>query len=525
MRHGISTRLGIVTLLAAAMLLLTHTWARTASPFRDLDLLIDIRHELLTGYVEELDSSELNRAAVEGMVNDLNDPHTDFLTPEDLERFERQIKGEFSGIGAEVDEYEGRVRIITPLPDSPAWHAGVMAGDIIIEIEGESTLNMSLNEAVDRLTGEAGTDVTFTVRHDDGEEQEITVTRDRIRIQSVRGLQRGNDQHFQHMLDAERGIAYIWLTQFNDNTVEEMAEVLDQLGEQGMRALIVDVRFNPGGLLEEAREVVDLFLPPGARIVSVRGRAGPEQVLDARYPATIGDDIPVVVLANEASASAAEILAGSLKDHDRALIVGSRTFGKGSVQQIRMLEGGQGALKMTNAYYYLPSGRLVHRRDDSEQWGVDPSEGAYVGLSARQMRDMLERRRQNDVLRHNNGDDDPAEQQPLTPERIEADLLDPQLAAALRAAIGRLETGNWPTVGAGNVQARVSADERDNLLEERERLQERLSEIERQLEAVDTNGAEAPDDAEPEADATRDDDQAPETGADVEIDIELQPAP
>ena len=508
MRQGIPVKLAVVTVLAAALLMLTHTWARTASPFHDLDLFIDIRHELLTGYVEELDGQELNRAAIEGMINMLNDPHTDFLSPEDLERFERQVRGEFSGIGAEVDidEQEGRVRIITPLPDSPAWHAGVMAGDVITRIESESTLNMSLPEAVDRLTGEEGTDVTFTVRRN-GEEHQITVTRQRIRVQSVRGLTRGENQRFEHMLDRERGIGYIWLTQFNERTLEEMTAVIDELKADGLEALIVDVRFNPGGLLDEAREVVDLFLPRGARIVSVRSRDGTEQRLDARREPMVNDDIPVVIVVNEASASAAEILAGALKDHDRALIVGSRTFGKGSVQQVRMLEGGQGALKMTNAYYYLPSGRLLHRRDDSETWGVDPSAGAYVGVSRDEQRQWLDRRRENDALRP----DDNGQPAPLTPERIEEDLLDPQLAAALRAAVGRIETGEWPTVGATDIQARVEADERRDLNDQRQRLQDRLAEIERRLEAVDVVDDEDSQDAD-NADAD-------------ELDVRLEPVP
>ncbi len=510
MRQGIPVKLAVVSLLAAALLLLTHTWARTASPFHDLDLLIDIRHELLTGYVEELDGRELNRAAIEGMINMLNDPHTDFLRPEDLERFEREVRGEFSGIGAEVDvdEAEGRVRIITPLPDSPAWRAGVMAGDIITRIEEESTLNMSLQDAVDRLTGEAGTDVTFTVRRN-GEEHRITVTRERIRVQSVRGLSRGENQRFEHMLDAERGIGYIWLTQFNERTLEEMSEVIDRLKADGLRALVVDVRFNPGGLLDEARDVVDLFLPRGARIVSVRSRDGTEQVLDARLEPTVSEEIPVVVVVNNASASAAEILAGALKDHDRAYIVGSRTYGKGSVQQVRRLEAGQGALKITNAYYYLPSGRLLHRRDEAPTWGVDPSEGAYVGLTDREQREMLQRRRENDALRPDNN----ADAGPLTPQRIEQELMDPQLAAALRAAIGRLETGQWPAVGAHDVQARVTADERQSLVEQRQRVHERLAEIERQLEALEVvEGDEVPDE----------DGDAAEL---EELDVRLEPVP
>lgn len=481
MKPGIASRLVLLVVLGAAMLVLTSAWARQNSAFDQLDLLIDVRHEVMRNYVEDPDGDAMVEGAVRGMLEALNDPHTGYLTSEDLEMFEHQVGGSFSGIGAEVDLHQNRIRIVTPLEDSPAWEAGVMAGDLILEIDGESTLDMPLTEAVRRLTGEEGTDVTIRVRREDGSEDELTITRGVIDIESVRGFRRGPDRRHDLMLDRENRIGYLRLTQFTQRTPEETAEALSALldGDEPIEALVLDVRFNAGGLLGAAHAITDMFLPAGQTILSVEGRAVSREVHESTPSQLVPDDVPVVVLVNEASASGAEILAGALQDNDRAFVVGTRTFGKGSVQQIRELERGRGALRLTNAYYYLPSGRLIHRRDDSEVWGVDPNEGAYVSMGPEAMRAMLEARREHERVRREQ--DQNADLSEVTIEWLEETMKDPQLAAALRAARGKLQAGDWPQVGEENGQELALAQRHDELTERREALMEQLNEVDRQL--------------------------------------------
>jgi carboxyl-terminal processing protease len=474
-------------LLLAALVLLTNSWAKNTSVFDQLDLLVDVRHELTSHYVEEPDEQAMTRAAVEGMVESLDDPYTNYLSPDALDSFNRSMQGQFQGIGAQVDEYQNRPRIVTPLEDSPAWEAGVMAGDIILEIEGEDTLDLSLNEAVDKLTGKKGTDVTITVRHENGEEEQITITRDVINVQTVRGFQRGNDGY---MLNQPRDIAYIRITQFSTQTSEELREALQTIKEDKPSGLILDLRFNPGGLLQAAVEVSDMFLQDDQTVVSVKGRTVEPETHKATGE-TVMPEVPIVVLANEASASAAEIVTGALKDNDRGHVVGTRTFGKGSVQQLRMLESGQGALKITNAYYYLPSGRNIHRREGDKVWGVDPSEGSYVPMSQDAISEMIEIRREQNVLRRENGDS-AATQPTIDPQWLRDERKDPQLAAALEAMMGLLEKDRWPKVGQSNVDQLAQANRRQNLRRQRDMLQQQLDEVRNELNQLQTGAATQP---------------------------------
>lgn len=474
------------------LLLVSATGNFLKSPFDQLDLLVDVRHHLVKEYVEQPDESKMVLNAVRAMVDSLDDPHTVYLTPQELEPFDREVRGSFSGIGAEVemDQQHRRVRVVSPLEDSPAWSAGVMAGDLILEINGQSTADMTLSQAVDRLTGPAGTTVVIKVRHAGGEEQRITITRAQITVPSVKGLRReGAGQHWQFMLDPQHRIGYVRVLQFSENTADDLRSALEQLKAQAVRGLILDLRFDPGGLLESAVEVANLFLPAGKIIVSVRGRDGPGQTFYSTENEVL-PDVPVVVLANEASASAAEIVTGALADNHRAKFVGTRTFGKGSVQQIRMLPGGQGALKITNAYYYLPSGRNIHRRPDAEVWGVDPEPGFYVPMTPGQIREMIQARRQSDILRPptqpaTQTASDASATQPafeVTPQWIRDQLQDPQLAAGLEALQGRLATRNWPHVGRTDVQQQVELAQRQRL---RALLEQRVKDLQNEVVRID----------------------------------------
>ncbi len=454
--------------------------ARRSTALDQLRLLVDLRHEIVQEYVEEPDQEAMVKAAVRGMISSLEDPYTQYLSPEDLKEFDKRIRGTFSGIGAEVDLHEDHVRVVSPLEDSPAWKSGVLPGDIILEIDGESTKGMALSDAVDRLIGQAGTVVNVKVKHKSGEEQDIAITRAQIDVPSVRALYRDENLHWQYMLDTDHNIAYLRLSNFSSSTVDDLRNILIELEEDGMQGLILDLRFNPGGLLDAAVDVSDMFLDEGQRIVSVKGRSTPEQVYSATDAGTI-TDVPVVVLANEASASASEILTGALSDNDRATFVGTRTFGKGSVQQIRMLETGQGALKITNAYYYLPNGRTIHRRPDAEIWGVDPADGYYVAMTPEQIEESFEIRRESDLLKPGAGDSRPQ----VSPQWLREELHDPQLAAGLETLLAKLSNGEWKPVGESNVQDIVMRLRRKEALErEKQLLSDRVEQIDEMLQAI-----------------------------------------
>jgi len=478
MRHHKASFVALGIACLALLISLTTAWARGVGPLSQLDLLIDVRHELVSGYVTEPDQQAMVEAAVRGMIDSIDDPYTVYLGPDELESFENHVRGTFSGIGAEVDVQQNRLRIVTPLEDSPAWRAGVLPGDIVLDIEGESTLGMNVTQAVQLLTGEAGTNVTIRVRHLSGEEQVITITREVIKVKTIRGIDRNDDGSFNHWLDPEKKIAYIRMTQFGTRTTEELRETLDELTAQGMQGLILDLRFNPGGLLEAAVEVSDMFLPGDQKIVSIKGRRVAEQV-HSSTDSQDDIDVPLVILINNVSASASEVTAGALKENNRAELIGSRTFGKGSVQQVKMLEGGAGAIKMTNAYYYLPSGRKVHRLPDAETWGVDPTDGQYVSMTVEEVRAMLKARR--DLVTHPEDLKDKA----ISPERIEQDYHDLQLAAGLRAMYSRLDQGQYAQVGEDNTAELERLVLKARLEQQKSDLAEAIKQIDERLLAID----------------------------------------
>ncbi|MEX0778012.1 MAG: S41 family peptidase [Phycisphaeraceae bacterium] len=473
------------TLLLVSLLAVARSLGRNPSALEQIDLLVDIRHEIVTQYAETPDQQKMAQEAVRAMVGALDDPYTVYLSPEELEPFDKLVHGTFSGIGAEVDIHDDRLRIVTPLDGSPAVKAGVMAGDIVLQIDGVSTEGMKITDAIKRLTGPQGTQVTIKVRHPSGAEADLSITRAQINVQTVRGVRRGAEQKWDYMLDRQAGIGYIRLSQFTEKTPGEVRAALDELLAQNVKGLIVDVRFNPGGLLDAAVQIADMFLPADKTIVSVRGRVVPEQAFKSTNGGTI-PDMPIVVLANEASASASEVLAGALADNGRAKFIGTRTFGKGSVQQVFKLDGGQGALKITNAYYYLPNGRNIHRRKDATVWGVDPDDGFYVTMTFDQVTEMVRLRSEADVLRPG---DAAAQGATLTPEMIRKDRADPQLAAALEAILGKLRGGDWPKVGQSDAQALVRRTQRENLLRQRDAMQDRIAQINKELGRLDKGQA------------------------------------
>lgn len=316
--------------------------------YRYFRLFSDAFRTVKENYVEPVNTKDLIYGALSGMMRSL-DPFSSFFTPEQYNEFKQETEGEFGGVGIEIGMEKGRPVVISPIEGTPAYRAGIKSGDIIIEINGEDTSNMSLMDVVKRIRGKPGTKVTLTIMRK-GADKPIKVELERaiIKIESVKWTK----------LD---DIGYIKLVQFNDGVSREVEKALKSLSSQGVKGIILDLRNDPGGLLTEAINVSDLFLKEGKLIVYTKSRNGEVQKYFARRGAVISDSMPVVVLVNRGSASASEIVAGALQDNKRAILVGERTFGKASVQNIIPLEDGS-AIKLTVAYYYTPLGRMINKK-------------------------------------------------------------------------------------------------------------------------------------------------------------------
>ena len=329
--------------------------AAASDTYRELNLFGDVFERIRADYVEKPDDEALIEAAVNGMLTSL-DPHSSYMNAKDFKDMQVQTRGEFGGLGIEVTMEEGLVKVVSPIDDTPAAKAGIQAGDLIIAIDGEAVQNLNLNQAVEKMRGAVNTPITLQIqRKGTAKPFDVKVVRDVIRIQSVKS-------------HAEGDIGYIRISSFNEQTADGLKTAIDKLGTEigsdKIKGYILDLRNNPGGLLDQAIAVGDDFLNQG-EIVATRGRH-PDQ--DARYDAHDGDltgGKPVIVLINGGSASASEIVAGALQDQKRATILGTRSFGKGSVQTIIPL-GANGAIRLTTARYYTPSGRSIQAK------GIDP---------------------------------------------------------------------------------------------------------------------------------------------------------
>jgi carboxyl-terminal processing protease len=374
-------------------------------------IFADTLDQVERNYVKDISRRELMEAAIQGVLNKL-DPYSNYISPDEIGRFKTTVESQFGGIGIQIGMEQGQLKIISPLVGTPAYRAGLEAGDAILEIEGKSTEGLQIDEAVKRLKGEAGTKVTLAVRHArTGERETVTITREMVHIETVLGDHRKSDDAWDFMLDHDKRIGYIRISAFSRDTAEDVKKALVELKNQGLKGLIVDLRFNPGGLLSSAIEVSDLFVTDG-RIVSTKGRNVPERSWDAEAEGTF-EGFPMAVLVNHFSASASEIFSACLQDHKRAVIIGERTWGKGSVQNVIELEGGKSALKLTTASYHRPSGKNIDRgpdAKDSDEWGVMPDPGFELALNARQTERLIRYRRDRDILRkHSDGEKKPDE--------------------------------------------------------------------------------------------------------------------
>lgn len=378
-------------------------------------VLVDTLDQIERNYVKPISRRELIEAAINGALSKL-DPYSNYIAPEEVARFRTSVESQFGGIGIQITVDDGKLKVLSPLVGSPAYRAGVQSGDTISEIEGLPTGDMTLEEAVRKLKGEVGTTVTVTLVHaGQTEPKKVTLTREIVHLETVMGDTHSADDHWNYMLDPVEKIAYIRVTTFSRDTVDELRKALEQLKADGMRGLVLDLRFNPGGLLTAAIEMSDLFISAG-KIVSTEGRNSEPRVWEAHAEGTF-EGFPMAVLVNHYSASSSEIVAACLQDHGRAIIVGERTWGKGSVQNVIELEGGRSALKLTTASYLRPSGKNIHRFPDakeSDEWGVMPNDGYEVKLQERETREMVASRRLRDILPVH--ERKPAETQVATPE-------------------------------------------------------------------------------------------------------------
>jgi carboxyl-terminal processing protease len=329
--------------------------AGSRETYQQLKLFGDIFERVRADYVEKPDEAKLIEAAINGMLTSL-DPHSSYLSPKNFKDMQVQTRGEFGGLGIEVTQEDNYVKVVTPIDDTPAFRAGVRAGDVITHLDGESVQGLTLNQAVEKMRGPVNTEIKLTIRRKDVEAPiDIAITRDVIRIKAVRARTEGD-------------IGYLRITSFNEQTYDNLKASIEKLnGEIGgdkVRGYVLDLRNNPGGLLDQAIAVSDAFLDRG-EIVSTRGRQANETQRSNARPGDLTGGKPVIVLVNGGSASASEIVAGALQDHRRATIIGSRSFGKGSVQTIIPL-GQNGAIRLTTARYYTPSGRSIQAK------GIDP---------------------------------------------------------------------------------------------------------------------------------------------------------
>ncbi len=387
---------------------------------------------------------------MEGCLEEL-DEFTAMIWPTQIKEFEKHTRGDFTGVGiqirqhynSELKDYE--VVVVSPIEDSPAYGAGIQAGDIITKVNGAPILGISLNKAVETITGPTDTSVTLTVRREGApQEMEFVLKRTKIKIQSIKGVARDpvNDQKWQYMIDPEYGIAYVRVFSFQENTVEDFVKTINQLAQNKLRGLILDLRFNPGGLLRAAVQFSELFLNENELIVSTRGLHSPKWEIPAGRRGPFRD-LPLVVLVNDSSASASEIVAGAIKDHHRGLVLGERTFGKFSVQNLIQLAQTDAHLKLTTARYYLPSGRSLHRDENSMEWGVEPD--IPVPLVSKEVAKIIQGFRKRDIIGGQTGQADNLAQKVLSDE--EADLkaeMERATKKSAKSADSPGETGGVP---------------------------------------------------------------------------------
>jgi len=345
--------LTLVTTQPRLMLVGASAKAAAADTYRQLNLFGDVFERVRASYVEKPDDSKLIESAINGMLAGL-DPHSSYMDTKSYRDMQVQTRGEFGGLGIEVTMEDGLIKVVAPIDETPAQKAGVLANDLITKLDDEQVQGLTLNQAVEKMRGPVNTKIKLTIiRKGQDKPVELSITRDVIRVRSVRSRVEGED------------VGYIRLSQFNEQTTQGLkkaiSDITAKISNDKLKGYVIDLRNNPGGLLDEAISVSDAFLDKG-EIVSTRGRNAEETQRKNAKPGDLVNHKPVIVLINGGSASASEIVAGALQDHRRATVIGTRSFGKGSVQTIIPLGSGSGALRLTTARYFTPSGRSIQAK-------------------------------------------------------------------------------------------------------------------------------------------------------------------
>jgi carboxyl-terminal processing protease len=368
--------------------------------YEDLKIFTEALTLVKKNYVEDVKTKDLVYGAIKGMVSSL-DPHSSFLNPEAYKEMQAETKGEFGGLGIQIGVKEGMLTVIAPIEDTPAYRAGIKAGDKIIKINNEFTKDMSLHDAVSKMRGAPKTSVTIAILREGWKEtKDFTIVREIIKIKSVKSKL------------LEDGIGYVKINQFQEQTAADLSTALGKLTQEKMNSLILDLRNNPGGLLNSAVGVTSQFLPPGKLVVYIKGKKGEKTDYNTTEDKP-NYNMPMIVLVNEGSASASEIVAGALKDWNRAVIIGTQTFGKGSVQSVVPLSDGS-AFRLTTAIYYTPKGTSI------QATGIVPD--IVVKLEAKEQGQEHPVIREKDLERHlknNEGEGMPKEPEEMAPIEIE----------------------------------------------------------------------------------------------------------
>ncbi len=412
-----------------ALVLLETARAAASDTYRNLNLFGDVFEKIRSDYVEKPDEQKLVESAINGMLGAL-DPHSSYMDAKSFRDMQVQTRGEFGGLGIEVTQEEGLIKVVTPIDDTPASRAGIRSGDIIAAIDDENVQGMTLNQAVDKMRGAPNTTVTLKILRGPGKDpQDIKITRAVIQIKSVRDRLEGDD------------IGYIRITQFNEQTFEgvraAIQKFLAEIPAGKFKGYILDLRNNPGGLLDQSIAVSNAFLDRG-EIVSTRGRNAEETMRYNARPGDISKGKPLVILINGGSASASEIVAGALQDHKRATVLGTRSFGKGSVQTIIPLGQSNGAVRLTTARYYTPSGRSIQAK------GIDPDIIVLQDVPD-EFKGKDDTKGEASLKGHlKNGDDEKAGSQAYVPPNVKDDK---QLIAASEILRGIYKASNKVTTG------------------------------------------------------------------------------
>ncbi len=395
-KHGITwvVVFGVIVLM---FLQLPPMAAKQDSVVHTYSALIEVDALAKQRFVESIEDDRLVDGAIRGMMFQL-DPYSGYISPGELPVFERRSRGDYGGVEIEVGMQRGQLTVIAPVEGSPAAQAGVLAGDALLSIDGHKLEGRSVFDVEEMLVGPPGTWVHIEVRHPgDREIRKLSIIRAPVHLATVHGFRRDDPDAWDYLIDPKGRIGYIRVSSFRENTMRDFDAALRELLDDGAAALVLDLRFNPGGLMQQAVAMVDRFVSQGVILSTVTRRKAVDEYIAVREGTL--DNLKLVVLINGNSASAAEIVAGSLQAHGRATVVGERSFGKGSVQHLIRLVGHKSAVKLTVAYYRLPDGRVIHRTDENaytDLWGVTPDR--EVALEESEVQAIQESRRKVDEL-------------------------------------------------------------------------------------------------------------------------------